>query len=802
MGAIRISLAWLALAGSALAGEAADLARQLLAAGLDPEQCYRVRELNFSREDLRFYLTDGYLIFGHPIRDRRISAVFSSDVEGGEAEVLLLPPSRSERRSLAFFAGTPNLSERFRSAVMVFTDGSYDSLMRQIRAHGEPCRVSEMGVMMAREWDPVLRNFMESLQVRLVGDLLTGRGEEEGFFYAALTGEKLGNFDCFYDPLGREQIAVGQVVFREDRAYFDYWTSFVARSFRQGAPRERPPEFKVSEFQIEALLDSDLRLRVLTRARLKPRREATALEFQISPRMRVSQVRIGDQPAETLQPDSLRQNLIRGDGNAAFLVVPSQPLAAGQEYDVEFEHEGAVIAETGRRVYYVGARGSWYPNAGWDFARYDLTFRHPKDLDLVASGEVVEEREDGPWRITRRRTPVPVRLVGFNLGDYERRRVSRGGYTVEVYANRRLERALEPRAPQVLIVPPTTPWPRSGRPPSGMVVVPIEPPRPDPTARLDEVAEEIAAGLEFMAAHFGPPPLKTLTVAPIPGAFGQGFPGLIYLSTLAYLDPVERPAAVRTQYQQLFFSEILHAHETAHQWWGNIVTTAHYHDDWLMEALANYSALLFLEKRKGTRALETVLSEYQKRLLAKTEEGLEVESVGPLVSGWRLRVSQAPAAWNTIIYDKGSWVLHMLRRRLGDAGFLTMLGELRRRYEYRPVTTEQFRRLAAEFLPARWHDPQLENFFEQWVYGTGIPSLKLESSVQGTAPSFIVRGRVIQSGVSDDFGTEVPVEIQFAKGPPLRQWVRTGATPQSFQIKVRQRPVRVVLDPDFAVLRR
>ncbi len=803
MAAVRIGLAWLALAPGVYAAGAADLARELLGSGLDPEECYRVRELNFSREDLRFYLTDGYLIFGRPIRGRRVSAVFTADVEGGEAELLLFPPSRSERRSLAFFAGAPNLSERFTSAVMVFTDGSYDSLMRQMRGREDPRRVPEMGFALARQWDLVLRSFMESFQVRLVGDLLAQRSHEEGFFYAALAGQKLGNFDCLYDPLGREQITVGQVVFREDRTFFDYWTSFVARSFRQGPPRERAPDFTVSEYRIEAALDADLRLRVRTRARLKPRLATAALEFRISPRMRVSQVRIGDQPAEALQPDSLRLNLIRGDGNALFLVVPWQPLEAGQDYDVEFEHEGAVVSEAGRGVYYVGARGSWYPNAGWDFARYDLTFRYPKGLDLVATGEVVEEREEGPWRITRRRTPSPVRLVGFNLGDYERRRVSRGGYTVEVYANRRLEKALEPRPSQVLIIPPpTTPWPRSGRPPAGVVAVPIEPPRPDPTARLEEVAQEIAAGLEFMAAHFGPPPLKILTVAPIPGAFGQGFPGLIYLSTLAYLDPAQRPAAVRSQYQQLFFSEILHAHETAHQWWGNIVTTAHYHDDWLMEALANYSALLFLEKRKGARALETVLAEYRKRLLAKTEEGLEVESVGPLVAGSRLRVSQAPAAWNTIIYDKGSWVLHMLRRRLGDERFLAMLGELRRRYEYRPVTTEQFRRLAAEFLPARWHDPQLENFFEQWVYGTGIPALKLEYAVQGKAPSFTVRGKIIQSGVSEDFSTDVPVEVQFAKGPPVRQWVRTGPTPESFQIRIRQRPVRVVLDPDNAVLRR
>ncbi|MGC8793497.1 MAG: M1 family metallopeptidase, partial [Bryobacteraceae bacterium] len=666
----------------------------------------------------------------------------------------------------------------------------------------EPLR-KNLGLLLSQQWDPVVRNFLESLQVRLVADLLAERPAGEGFFYAALAGRKLGNFDCFYDPRAREQIMVGQVVFRDNRTFFDYWTSFLARSFRRRPPAEAPPDYTISNYRIQATLEPDLRLRVTTRVRVTPQAAAPVLVFQISPRMAVREVRVQGEPAEVLQPESLRVNLMRGDGNAAFLVVPRQPLEARREYEFEFRHEGAVVSEAGPRVYYVGARGSWYPNAGLHFARYQLAFRYPKELNLVANGEVVEDLEDGPWRVTERRVDTPVRLAAFNLGDYVRERVTRGDFTVEVYANRRLERGLEPRPQQVLMVPaPQPPWSRGARQPPNVIPVPVEPPRPDPTARVQEVASEIASALEFMSGYFGPPPLKTLTVSPIPGTFGQGFPGLVYLSTLAYLDPAHRPAAARDDYQQLFFSEILHAHETAHQWWGNTVTTAHYQDEWLMEALANYSALLWLEKRKGTRALESVLNEYRRRLLEKTQDGAELESIGPLVWGTRLRVSQAPGAWHTIVYDKGTWIMHMLRRRLGDERFLAMLGQLRRRYQYRSITTDQFRRLAAEFLPPGWPDPQLENFFDQWVYSTGVPALKLEHSVQGKSPAVTLRGRVIQSGVGDDFVTEVPIEIHFAKSRPLRRWVRTGAEPESFTIKLRERPVRVLLDPDQAVLKR
>ena len=108
----------------------------------------------------------------------------------------------------------------------------------------------------------------------------------------------------------------------------------------------------------------------------------------------------------------------------------------------------------------------------------------------------------------------------------------------------------------------------------------------------------VAASLEFFSGMFGPPAMKTLTVAPIPGGFGQGFPGLVYLSTFAYLDPVSRPIALRDAREQVFFSDLMVPHEVAHQWWGSVISTAHTEDEWLLEALANYSSLMWLEKKK------------------------------------------------------------------------------------------------------------------------------------------------------------------------------------------------------------
>ena len=325
--------------------------------------------------------------------------------------------------------------------------------------------------------------------------------------------------------------------------------------------------------------------------------------------------------------------------------------------------------------------------------------------------------------------------------------------------------------------------------------VQIPPSQPDPLARLHAVAKDVSSSLEAFSSLFGAPALKTLTVAPIPGTFGQGFPGLVYLSTIAYLDPSSRPVAVRSENQQLFFSDLIVPHEVAHQWWGNVVIVSSYQDEWLMEALSNYSALLWLEKKRGPKAVDAVLDDYRTRLLTKDSDGRTLESAGPIVWGVRLESSGTHDAWRSITYEKGAWIMHMLRRRLGDERFLKMLAELRRRYEFRAITNEEFRALAAEFMPPHSPSDTMDTFFDNWVYATGIPTLKVQSSIKG----FKVSGTLTQSGVDNDFSVDVPVEIQFAKGAPQIVWVRTSNEPAPFSVTVKQPPLRVSLG-SFSVL--
>jgi hypothetical protein len=760
---------------------AADISRQIQDAGLDPAECYRVIDFNFAKEDLRVYLTSGYLMFSKPVNGVRTGAVFIADVEGGDAEILLLPPTRSERLSLANFTESPNLDEHFHSALMVFSDKTGEELTAELQAAGAK-KAPEMGTILAEKWSTPLKNLAASFLTAMTGDVLTPR--RNGFFYMTVGGLKLGTFDVFYDPKADENILVGKTSDHKGANIFDVWTTFGSKSRRQGGAPERP-DLKLDNYRIEATVQPDLRMLATTRVTgTLQRAGGRAVRLAISRQMRVIDAKVDGKPAEVFQRESIQSNLLQDNGNEYFLVVTPEELEPGKPHEFEIRHEGAVITRAGDQVFFVSARGFWYPRSGLDFARYELTFRCPKELGFVANGDTVEDRVDGDWRVTKRVIASPIRFAGFNLGNYASFSVAHDPFKVIVYANKNLESALIPAKGA-----PAPPEPFSRRRSAiDSVTPPLPPLPPDPAARLKTLANDIAGAMDFMAGLLGPPPVKTITVSPIPGGFGQGFPGLLYLSTLAYLDPAQRPRSMQGRYSQTFFSEMLDAHEVAHQWWGNLVTTSSYEDGWLTEALSNYTALLYLEKKKGPKALDAVLDDYRAHLLAKGENGKTAESAGPITWGYRLQSSLSPDSWHSITYEKGAWVLHMLRRKMGDDRFLAMLRALCERYRFQSVTTAQFRKLAQEFGAPQTSAGDMESFFENWVYGTGIPTIQLNYTVRGLK----VTGTVTQSDVADDFTARIPIEVQSGRTRNL-YWVPTSNDTDPFEFTLKEPAVKVGL---------
>jgi hypothetical protein len=786
-GVRRLVAVFLLAAPILSAATALEIARAVDDAGLDPNECYRLRDLNFSADRAKFFFSDGYLILGRAINGRRITALFSTDVEGGDAEFLLLAPNRAERQSIAAYTGSPTLNEHFATAFLMFSPEILDQFTQQIQANANAKKAPEMGALLDARYSSTARNIAASFDVRLTWSLLAPESNR-GFFGALVSGKKLGNFDVVYDPQAPEQIVVGATTYRDNHPFFDTWSSFSV----PGDSVAPLPRFTVSNFQIQATVHPDLSLEAVTRYRLRPDTASAVVPIEISNLMNITEARIDGNPAEVLQRDDLRAELIRHSGTELALAIATAPLQPGRDHDIEIHHQGRVILDAGNQVYYIASRANWYPGYGSFYTVYDLTFRVPRNLQIVLPGLPLSETVEGDERIVHHRIETPIRYSGFNLGVYDKTSVTRSGFTVDVYANHEFERALQPR--QVVVIPSTVPQPnRRIRVPTldQATVAPL--PTPTPASRLQALASGIAGAMDFFTSLFGPPPLRRLEVTPLPGNFGQGFPGLIYIATASYLSPNTPSSSTAEQQYRIFFEELLQPHEAAHQWWGNLVYAAGYHDEWITESLANYSSLLYLDKQHGNhKTSDAVLNGYRDQLLAG-----DVDGTGPIVQGRRLETSQRPDAWRVITYGKGTWILHMLRARMGDPAFLKMLAALRQEYERKEISTEQFRLHCAKFLPPGAADNKLEAFFDQWVYGTGIPQLKMSWS----AKSGKVTGTITQSGVGDTFNVDVPVEVRVGTRV-TRKLVHTDNEGAQFSIPVAGPGAKVVMDPDNTILRK
>jgi hypothetical protein len=758
---------------------------------LDANECYRVLDLNFAKEEVKIYLASGYLIFAKPIAGAHLGAIFVASAEGGDADLLLMPPTRSERSSLAKFTNSPTMDEHFKTAAFIFTDGTGDQLLAELQSNPAAKKSPDMGGLIVEHWTSVLANLVASFETRVVYDVLSDR-RDSGLFYMAVSGNKLDNFDVLYDPTGLDQILAGKLANRDNRTYFDTWTSFQARSFRtagasNSAAAPRGVHYTLDNIRIESTIALDLSMQAVTRGTLRFQDDGqgprSVVPFSLSPIMQISAASIDGHPVEVFDRESMRSDLISNREDRQFLLISESPLDPSLPHEIEIHHAGAVIRNAGNDVYYVGSRDTWYPRSGGDLATFDLTFRYPKTLTVAATGTLLEDRTDGDWRVTRLKTDTPVRFAGFNLGNFQSVVLKHNGYTINLYANRRLESALASK-PTPLNIPQDE---LRSRYPTQDGLAPRDD-QPDPAPRIESLTKDVIDTLDFLTEEFGPAPIRNLAITPIPGGFGQGFPGLVYLSTLAYLDPGQLPPRFRERRDATtFFSDLLEAHEVAHQWWGNMVVPVSYHDDWLIESLANYSALLLLERRKGSKALDTVLDDYRNHLVSKTASGGSLESAGPIVWGYRLESSLAPDAWRTVTYEKGTWIIHMLRRRLGDEKFLSLLRDISSHYH--SISTDQFRELASHYAPAS-PDPGLKIFFDNWVYGTGIPAVKLSYSWRAMQLS----GTLAQRDVDDSFAAFVPVQVETG-GKSNVYWLPTGTDPAPFSIPLKSPPTKVTLLP-------
>jgi aminopeptidase N len=335
------------------------------------------------------------------------------------------------------------------------------------------------------------------------------------------------------------------------------------------------------------------------------------------------------------------------------------------------------------------------------------------------------------------------------------------------------------------------------------------------------VAASSAHAIEFFSRRFGPFPYGDLKLVQMPGGLSQGWPGLIFLSSMAFLTTEEKSALHLSPLERTLISQVV-SHETAHQWWGDLVMWSGYRDQWIAEALANYSSLMVLESENPAQ-FRAVMEKFKDDLLEKNKAGVRLMEDGPVTLGTRLSCSQFPGGYEAISYGRGTWLFHMLRFMLrdaertsvaaargdgksGDELFVRVLRRIRDRYQGKSITTRELLQAFEEELPpSLWyeHHKSLDWFYQGWVNGTAIPHFELRGLKYSDNPaSTTISGVILQKDAPDNLVTSVPLYATVAGRMVLLGRVFADGPETPFHLRVPVGARKVVLDPDQTLLAR
>jgi aminopeptidase N len=291
---------------------------------------------------------------------------------------------------------------------------------------------------------------------------------------------------------------------------------------------------------------------------------------------------------------------------------------------------------------------------------------------------------------------------------------------------------------------------------------------------FDEPTKKV---LEFYSAYVGPYAYEKLANIQTPSVNG----GMETSSAIFYGEDLvngKRDERIRN----------IVIHEIAHQWFGNAVTETTWDDAWLSEGFATFFTLLFIENEYGKE-------EYKKGIIKAKKTVFDLSLKIPDFSIVSNRTAEKEAVTNGLTYQKGAWILHMLRDLLGEKSFQKGIRAYYDKYYNSNTTTDEFR---IEMEKASGKD--LKIFFKQWLYQPINPSINAIWKYDSAAKKITIQLTQSQSG---DFLFNTPVEIGYYKigaSSPTILKMNLSRKQEVFSFPLPSAPDKVELDPRNVLL--
>lgn len=715
-----------------------------------------VNNLVVKRDAATFTLRSGEIYFAPAVRDRTFGAVFL-----GEGELTLTPPTEVEKHTLAIFTKEPSITESFTKLVLRFTDKTFDEIKSsaQVRMGAGGSQANRAQDAYRDNQFTLRKTLRRNLELRTLVDLYNP--QRPGFFTAFIDGKRFNKLIFQYDPLGIPAVSPEEVLLS---SYGDtdggLWTAFHrAEEIAAGTASSDEDHriYDITHHEIDTVIRGSklTSTDTLTIRQLDP--GARVLPFRLYSSMRVSHVR--DEKGRDL--DFIQENK---NEDADFAVIWPEPLEAGKSYKLTIEYGGGdALIDVGNGNFFLGPRSTWYPNnegtAFGDRATFNLTFHYPKGKILVGTGSVTAPATaDGDSLVAKWSSgETPLAVAGFNYGGFKKKEVldPETGYKIEFYANTASAYFM-----------------RDAEDTASMST----------TGMGGSMLADAQNATRLYDVYFGKLPFTRLALTQQPaGNFGQAWPTLVYMPFTAFMDSTQRYMASggNIRFATNDFFEYVAPHEIAHQWWGHMVGWKSYHDQWMSEGFAEFSASLYVQQIMRDEHRFNAFWNNQRDLITQARpQTLDKKpyTVGPVTQGYRLNSARTGGVARFMIYPKGAYILHMLRMMMfdsragGDKRFMAMMQEFIKAHYNEDVSTEDFKRMVEKHMTKQMNldgTGRMDWFFNEWVYGTEMPSYRFEYQL-GSGDT--LSGRITQSGVSDNFKMLVPVYVDFGKG-----WVRIGA---------------------------
>jgi hypothetical protein len=490
-------------------------------------------------------------------------------------------------------------------------------------------------------------------------------------------------------------------------------------------------------------------------------------------------------------------SFIQEDKNddADFAVILSKPLNEGEKFTITTTYAGKdAVTNEGSGNYIPIARQNWYPNGAGsalgEYATYDMTFRIPKGMKLAATG-----------------------VAGFSFGKFkvEEAKLTKPPVFIQSFAN-------EESPSWVRSFQRSTEANDLARGPYGATGIGSEMSvgtMSTVTLNKKALAEgEIA--VQIYTDYFGPSQFTRLELTQQTACnFGQSWPGLVWIPICYYFETTVRHA-LGIDWGDRGYWTVVTPHEVAHQWWGHTVGFTSYRDQWMSEGFADMSASLYLSfTEKDQKKLMKFWSDERDILLEKDAQGFRPIDVGPLTMGYRASNSRTGfGVTRRLIYPKGAYVLHMIRMmmwdpRAGDKPFKDAMQDFVNTYRGKAATTEDFKAVLEKHMSPQMDmegNHKLDWFFNEYVYGTQLPSYKFDSTL-GTDPdgSVVLSFSISQFNVDGKFAMLVPIYLELEDGSVimLARAPVIGSTTFSDKISLKalkSKPRRAMINYHYDVL--